>query len=110
MPSYHWPMTIGVILIACLSMALVWERLKPVAKSEPVPSFRLPVNLGDDGDLALNLLAYTPLRLSPDGKALAFLARSDEGEPSQLFLRHFDELRAEPVTAVKNADGICFLH
>jgi Tol biopolymer transport system component len=73
----------------------------------PAPALRQSVELG--ADVSLDRTDGGPVViLSPDGGLLAFVARKNEGERPQLFLRRLDHLQAAPLAGTEGAHSPFF--
>ena len=90
----------GLLGLALLiSLGALWCATRPVEQS----AVRLPVQLPPDHSFHTS---NGPLALSPDGKRLAYVARS--GGNRQLYVRSLDELEAKPLAGTEGAEAPFF--
>jgi serine/threonine-protein kinase len=105
--GHPWWLTTGIVVFACLMVAIIAWSLKPDPEVPPSPIRRISMDLGVEGSLLTD--GGTATRLSPDGSTLAFIARFREGmEPPQIYLRRLDQLEATVIPTTRGADQFCF--
>jgi serine/threonine protein kinase/Tol biopolymer transport system component len=103
--GHPWWLTTGIVVFACLVMAIVVWSLKPYPPGPPIR--RISMDLGMEGRLATGHVMA--VRFSPDGSTLAFRAGSKEGtEPAQIYLRRLDQLDAAVIPNTRGASQFCF--
>jgi serine/threonine-protein kinase len=75
------------------------------ARREPPSELRrVSAELGTDAFLVtLQFGQGSAITLSPDGRALAFVAQSHQGAARQIYVRKLDELRAAPISGTDGA-------
>src|SRR5206468_1447633 len=88
------------IVAAALALSLALVVWAPWRQSQPASIMWLTSELGADASLATGNGAAA--FLSPDGKALAFVASKTIGQKAQLHVRRLDQLEA---SALKGTDG-----
>ena len=93
---YRWHLVAAGLLVATLGLA--WPALQHLREAPaiaPVSRFEIATPPTPD--------AFT-FALSPDGRALAFIAANEATQ--QIWIRGFDEVVARPVPATENATGV----
>jgi len=93
---YRWHLVAAGLLVATLGLA--WPALQHLREAPaiaPVSRFEIATPPTPD--------AFT-FALSPDGRALAFIAANEASQ--QIWIRGFDEVVARPVPATENATGV----
>jgi serine/threonine-protein kinase len=95
-----WPAVTAAAAALALGVALgaFWPRPPPA----PVLPLRLSGELGVDVTLSPDMESRT-VDLSPDGTLLAFVAWKSMNAPTQLYVRHLEELRATPLAGTEGA-------
>ena len=96
-----WAIATVGLLSAAVAVAF-WAPWRTAPAAAPL---RMTVALGADASLAGGVGSAKTV-LSPDGSTLAFVAR--QGQRTQLYVRHMDQLRAAPLAGTDDASSPVF--
>jgi Tol biopolymer transport system component len=94
----RWAWVAVTVILASLSGAL-FHRLTEAP--EPRPAAHVLLDTPED----LRFWEWSPVELSPDGRSLAFLGTSPDGNQQQLWLRSLDSTEARPLPGTTGALG-----
>src|SRR5439155_16165317 len=83
-----WAVTLVAIVFAVATAWVLWPRAV-----EPPSAIRLRADVGAD----TSVTPGSSVSLSPDGKALAFVAGKTASDKPQIYLRKLDQLRGSPM-------------
>ena len=96
---------VGFTAVALIASTLAWV-LKPVPTSQAPPVRKVSIDLGVDGGL---FYEDESIRLSRDGKSMAFLFTETESRGgAKLFLRSFNRLQPEEIQGAQDVRDFCF--
>ena len=107
-----WPGRAGLLGATLVAIAIVFAAARPLWFRAPSTADRPILTVGIDagGDTTIAGVGWIGLNwvgpaavLSPDGKALVFIARGPSSGRWQLFVRRLDELQASPVGGTEGA-------
>ena len=98
MPVLRWAATAAALVLVALAAAGITWWLAPAPKEEPVTRF----SVSPPENTSLSTANGNIMRLSPDGRHLAFIA-SPTGKSPRLWVRSFDEMEAKPVEGTEGA-------
>ena len=107
LPVWQRPIAglIAGLVIASLAALGIWTTRSPSA-SVPQPPVRSTINIPATEQLVL--AGQVTLALSPDGRAVVYIARSNRDGITRLYQRQIDELDAVPVPGTENVRSFCF--
>ena len=93
----------GALGFGLAAVIVLWAPWRTVPPSSPL---RLEAGMGADASLMTDPGAA--MALSPDGGVLAFVARQNAGERSQLYVRRLEQLQATPLSGTVGATSPFF--
>ena len=103
-PAWRRALPWALYAAAVVGLAIALTLWAPWRTASPAVPIRVTAQLGVDGRLASGVVgAGAAAVLSPDDTTLVFVAQRTLGAPSQLFVRHMDQLTNAALAGTDNA-------